>query len=113
MTPDQIYQTVISDNGLQYIVEQLVTTPYGNGQVGFKTHKGHIAQVSIPKATSARVDGWKGLLAYIVEKGKSYQNNCTKGERSKLTFTVDINDRGEVERLTEDEYKTKHFSVPI
>lgn len=101
------------DPGLDELIDIIKGQQFGNGQVDYKKHKGIVAQIGVSKANSHKIEGWKGLLTYIAEIGKWHQANATKGTRHKFTFTIDVNDKGEVERLTENEYTTKHFSVPI
>jgi hypothetical protein len=110
---------LLADQGLQQLIRELSDMQYGQSDIqpiSVKKHKGRVSQVAIAKAYSYKMEGWSTLIAYMIERGKQFkayaEANPEEQAKHKMTITVEINSRGECERIEEHDYKMINFRTP-
>jgi hypothetical protein len=108
---EDIIRYISKDKGLEELVRSIASSHYATGQIQYKKHKQLVGQYTAYEARTHKIEGWSNLIGYVAELGKWCQADAEPKTRHKITFTIEVNEKGEVERLTEDDYKTKHFDI--
>lgn len=110
----------MNDEGLKALIGHLDRMDYGYGEmqigndtIGYKKHNGRVSQIAIAEAKSTRINGWSELIAYFIDKGKAHQLAAQNGntETHKISIIVEVNSKGEADRIIENDYKMYHFKT--